>query len=98
LSQTKKKAAPYATLGRAYGAKGDVDKAIEMYRLSLRYDAEDDAVYSGLGEAFEKKGLPKEALNAYQKAYEINPESTRAARRIPALKIKIMQDQHQTDS
>nr|MBP8981153.1 tetratricopeptide repeat protein [Syntrophobacterales bacterium] len=97
LNLTKKKAGAYANLGRAYGAKGDADRAIEMYKQSLKYDSEDDAVFAGLGEAYEKKGLYQEALNAYQTAYQLNPESARAARKIPALKIKIMQDKHRAE-
>jgi tetratricopeptide (TPR) repeat protein len=94
LTVTKKKGGAYASLGRAYGAKGDTDRAIEMYKQSLHYDAEDDATYTGLGEAYEKKGLYQEALKAYQSAYQLNPESARAARRIPALKVKIIQERH----
>ena len=95
LTITKKKGRAYANLGRAYGAKGDADLAIEMYRQALKYDREDDAVYAGLGEAYEKKALYQEALKAYQNANQLNPENQRAARRIPALKIRIIQEKHQ---
>ncbi len=59
--------------------------------MSLKLDPEDDEVYANLGEAYEKKGLFQEALKAYTTAYELNPDSTRVARKIPQMKIRIMQ-------
>jgi hypothetical protein len=44
-----------------------------------------------LGAAYEKKGLYQEALKAYTAAYELNPDATTAARKIPQMKIKIIQ-------
>ena len=86
-----KKAAGYASIAYAYGLKGDLDRQIEYYRMSLKLDPEDDEVYANLGEAYEKKGLFQEALKAYTAAYELNPDSTRVARQIPQMKIRIMQ-------
>jgi cytochrome c-type biogenesis protein CcmH/NrfG len=57
----------------------------------LKYDREDDELYANLGEAYENKELFPEALRAYTSAYELNPESAKAARRIPPLKIKLLQ-------
>lgn len=57
----------------------------------MKYDRSDDGIYAGLGEAYEKKGLYAEALKAYTSAYELNPESSKAARRIPKLKILLLQ-------
>ena len=34
----------YSSLGYAYGKKGDTDKAIANYKISLSYDREDDMV------------------------------------------------------
>jgi len=91
IDQNPKKAAGYASVADAYGLKGDLDRQIEYYRMSLKLDPEDDEVYANLGEAYEKKGLFQEALRAYTTAYELNPDLTRAARRIPQMKIRIMQ-------
>jgi len=66
--------------------------AIKNYRIALKYDREDNELYNNLGEAYEKKGLYPEALKAYINAYELNPESARAARAIPRLKIKLLQE------
>jgi tetratricopeptide (TPR) repeat protein len=48
-----------------------------------------------LGEAYEKKGLYQEALKAYINAYELNPESAKATKRIPKLKIQLLQKKRQ---
>lgn len=90
-----KKAGSYESLGYAYAACNDGDKAIKNYLIALRYDREDDELYTNLGEAYEKKGLYPEALKAYTHAYELNPESLRAAQKIPKLKIKLLQEKAQ---
>jgi tetratricopeptide (TPR) repeat protein len=89
-----KRATAYSGLGYVYGLKNDVDKEIEYYKISLRYDAEDDDVYLSLGKAYERKGMYQEALKAYTHAYELNPDSKVAAKKIPALKIKMLQQKH----
>ena len=89
-----KRATAYSGLGYVYGLKNDVDKEIEYYKISLRYDAEDDDVYLSLGKAYEKKGMYQDALKAYIHVYELNPDSNVAAKKIPALKIKILQQKH----
>ena len=89
-----KKAVYYSSAAYAYGLMGDLDRQIEYYRLSLRYDPEDDEAYVGLGTAYEKKGLFQDALKAYTTAYELNPDAVKAARKIPQMKIKIIQQKH----
>ncbi|MEE9936970.1 MAG: tetratricopeptide repeat protein, partial [Deltaproteobacteria bacterium] len=85
-----KKASSYFSLGFAYAAAGDWDKAIAHYQTALKYDTEDDVIYANLGLAYEKKELYAEALKAYKNAYEINPE-TKVAGKIPRLRILMMQ-------
>ena len=75
-----KKAANYSSAAYAYGLAGDLERQIEYYRLSLRYDPEDDEVHESLGTAYEKKGLFQEALKEYTAAYELNPDAVTAAR------------------
>jgi len=94
ITMNPKKATAYSGLGYVYGLKNDIDKEIEYYKISLRYDAEDDDVYLSLGKAYEKKGMYQDALKAYIHAYELNPDSSLAAKKIPALKIKILQQKH----
>lgn len=89
-----KRASAYSSLGYVYSLKNDIDREIEYYKISLRYDAEDDNVYLNLGAAYEKKGMYGDALKAYSSAYELNPDSGIAAKKIPALKIKILQQKY----
>jgi len=90
-----KQAASYASLGYAYASLGEWDKAIENYLTALKYDREDDELYANLGEAYEKKDMYAEALKAYTDAYELNPESAKASRSIPRLKILLLQKKTQ---
>ncbi len=82
------------SVGDAYGLKGDLDRQIEYYRMSLKIDPEDDEVHANLGAAYEKKGLYDEAIKAYTEAYRLNPEA-KTARKIPKLKIKLLQEKAQ---
>ena len=88
-----KRAGIYASLGYAYGLKGDTDKEIESYKTALKYDKDDDTTHYNLGAAYERKGLYNEALKEYTAAYELNPEG-KAARKIPQLKIRILQQKY----
>jgi tetratricopeptide (TPR) repeat protein len=89
-----KKAGSYEGMGNAYNACNNPDAAIKNYQAALKYDSDDSEIYAGLGEAYEKKGLYSEALKAYNSAYALNPES-KAARKIPRLKIKLLQEKAQ---
>ncbi len=89
-----KKAAGYANVAYVYGLKDDVYKEIEYYKMSLRYDPEDSQVYLNLGEAYEKEEMYEEALKAYTNAYGLNPEAAKAARKIPQMRIKIIEKKH----
>ena len=95
VSLAPKEAGSYDNLGYAYAACNDLDAAIKNYRIALRYDRDDDEIYANMGEAYEKKGLYQEALKAYTNAYELNPESAKAAQKIPKLKIKLLQEKAQ---
>ena len=95
IAINSKRAVAYSGLGYVYGLRNDTDKEIEYYRVSLKYDRENDDVYLSLGKAYEKKGMYQDAINAYTQAYELNPDSGVAARKIPALKIKMLQEKHQ---
>ena len=84
----------YAGIGYVYSLKGDIDKAIANYKASLRYDREDDRVYYRLGEAYEQKGMYQEALAEYTRAHQINPDARDAARKIPQMRIRMLQQKH----
>jgi len=89
-----KEAGLYSSIGYACSLKGDIDRAIANYKVSLRYDSEDDTVYCRLGNAYEKKGMYEEALREYTNAYQINPGSNEASRKIPQMRIRMLQQKH----
>jgi tetratricopeptide (TPR) repeat protein len=72
-----------------------LDLAIRNYTIALKFDGDDADIYDNLGEAYEKKGLFQKALETYKRAYALNPESAKAAQRIPRLKIKFLQEKTQ---
>jgi len=97
IRKSPRNASYYAGLGDVYGLKGDANRQIESYQRSLKLSKANDSVYTRLGQAYEKKGKLKEALAAYSKAYELNPDATAAGRRIPQLKIRLLQEKHRGD-
>jgi tetratricopeptide (TPR) repeat protein len=89
-----KRGLAYANMGYIHSIKGQTDKAIENYRLAVKYDKEDEGSWLGLGESYEKKKMYKDALEAYKAAYQINPES-RAAEKIPQLRIQMLEKKYE---
>jgi len=66
--------------------------------MALKFDSDDADIYDNLGEAYEKKGLYRKALETYKKAYALNPDSAKAAQRIPRLNIKLLQEKTQQNA
>jgi tetratricopeptide (TPR) repeat protein len=89
-----KKAAAYAGIGYVYALKGDVDKEIDYYKLAVRYDPEDDASFLHLGAAYESKEMFADAYRSYVKAYELNPEATKARTKIPQMRIRMLEKKY----
>lgn len=55
-------------------ARGDFPSALTSYRLALREHPEDLRVLQNIAIAFSKTGQPEEAIRAYRKALQIDPE------------------------
>jgi len=66
--------------------KGEIDIAIEKYRQYLGLNPQDDDAWAGLGGAYRRKEAIGQAINSYEKAYKINPESTYALVNIVSLR------------
>lgn len=90
-----KRAEFYSGLAHVYSLNGNTDKEVEYYKKSLRYDQEDYMVYLNLGSAYERKKMYSDALREYTSAYQLNPDSSEAARKIPQMRIKILQQKYQ---
>jgi tetratricopeptide (TPR) repeat protein len=89
-----KNAAAYAGSAYVYALKGDVVKEIEYYKLAVRYDPEDDASHLNLGGAYESREMYADAYRSYVKAYELNPEATKARTKIPQMRIRMLEKKY----
>ena len=70
--------------------RGDVDKAIEQLDLLLQapsVELEKDTLYYLRGNAYRKKGDWKKALDNYQYAIDLNPDSPAVQARKMAIDI-----------
>lgn len=65
----------YIALGDIYMADYDLDNAIRSYCDAITLNPDDDRAYSKAGIALWEKDYLEEALVAYHKAVEINPEN-----------------------
>lgn len=69
----------YAGLGDAKAAKGDLDGAIAAYQKALAQNAANPRVQISLGKIYyTEKGLYYEAVSAYKRAIELDPQSVEA--------------------
>jgi len=69
----------YAGLGDARAAKGDVDGAVEAYSNALTHNPVNARMHASLAKVyFTEKGLYYEAVTAYKRAVELDPELVEA--------------------
>ncbi|MBI2216788.1 MAG: tetratricopeptide repeat protein [Candidatus Rokubacteria bacterium] len=66
-------------LGEAKAAKGDIDGAIAAFQKALVYNPVNPRVHLALGKIYySEKGLYYEAVNAYKRAIDLDPQSVQA--------------------
>ena len=68
----------YYGRGRAYGKKGDLDKAIADYTEAIRRDPKLVKAYNNRGVAYAKKGENDKAIADYTEAVRLNPQYAKA--------------------
>ena len=69
----------YVGLGDAKAAKSDIDGAVAAYQKALVYNPVNPRVHMSLGKIYYgEKGLYYEAVNAYKKAIDLDPNSVDA--------------------
>lgn len=75
VGKSPRKARPHLRLGTACMERGLYDQSIPEFNEVLRLDSHifPQALYN-LGLSYEKKGLPDQAVIAYQKAIYLNPD------------------------
>src|SRR6185436_13124598 len=64
-------------LGYAYKLKGDLPKAMAIYREAIKLDAKLGSAWINLGNALAQSGRLKDAREAYMKAYALDPTDPR---------------------
>ena len=62
------------SLAQGYSGEGDLDKAIEEYRLALVFDPGSAFLYARLAAEYVKKGMLSAALETAQEAIKKNPK------------------------
>jgi tetratricopeptide (TPR) repeat protein len=74
----------YLYLGLYYNSREDFPKVVEVYQKLLKYRPKEVSAYANIGEAYMSFNPPRydEALNAFRKAYELDPNSALASLRI----------------
>ena len=73
-------------LGYQYLQSGNIDDAIEIFKLNVLAYPESWNVYDSLAEAYMNKGENALAIENYQKSLELNPQNTGAIENIKKLK------------
>ncbi|MEW6535930.1 MAG: tetratricopeptide repeat protein [Candidatus Auribacterota bacterium] len=63
------------SLAHAYQSKGEIDKAIVMYKRAIDRRENYFDAYINLGRAYVEKGLQREGINVYLTALKIKPNS-----------------------
>ena len=66
-------------LGQAFRLKGNLDEAIDGYKMAIRIDARFAAAHRNLAQAFEEKGDPLMAAQAYDRYLLLMPGAPDAA-------------------
>lgn len=75
----------YYELGRYYYNRGEIDKAIERFKLALTVSPRHSNSLYSLGIAYEAQGKIKEALRYLEKVLELNPWNEEVNNKIKAL-------------
>lgn len=74
------------TWGYSLLEKGEVEKAIEVFKLNVTMNPEGWNTYDSLGEAYLKIGNKTEAIKNYKKSLELNPKNDNATKVLGQLK------------
>jgi tetratricopeptide (TPR) repeat protein len=68
-------ALPRLQFGIAHAENGDLEGALEQYRIALEIEPEYSAAYSNIGLVYSDTGRPDRAVEYFQKALQLKPTS-----------------------
>ena len=75
LSKDHMRAASYNNLATAYRERGDLPRAIELYRTALSLDPNYAQAHSNIGSALAASGEPDRAIEHYREAIAADPDT-----------------------
>jgi GWxTD domain-containing protein len=78
----------FFVLGRAYQALGELSRAIELFNSAIDHYGINTNVLNAAGECYFQLGELEEALAAWEKSLEINPDQPELQRSLEAIKEK----------
>jgi tetratricopeptide (TPR) repeat protein len=78
----------FIALGKAYQSLGQLSKAVDVYDKAISHYGINLNLLNNLGECYFRLGNAKEALRAWEKSLEINPNQPQVKKYVEALKEK----------
>ena len=75
-------------MGKAYQNLGELNKAIDVFDKAIIHYGQNINLLNAIGECYFQKGEPGEALAAWQKSLEINPNQPQIKKNVESLKEK----------
>jgi len=75
-------------IGKAYQNLGELNKAIEVFDKAISHYGLNINLLNAIGECYFQLGNPREALTAWEKSLEINPDQPQIKKSVEALKEK----------
>jgi len=79
----------YFLLGKSHQALGEFDQAIDTYNRALSHYGLNSNLLNSIGECYYRLGIWDEALAAWEKSLEINPQQPDVEEKVKILKKKI---------
>jgi len=76
----------YLFLGKSHQALGEFDKAVVIYNKAISHFGIDLNLLNSVGECYYRLGSPDEALDAWKKSLEINPDQPKIKKKIKEIK------------
>lgn len=78
----------YAILGQSSQALGELAEAISHYKNYLAYYGTNIQILNSIGDCYYRLGNKEEALTAWEKSLELNPDQERLKKQVESLKEK----------
>ncbi|RMF97631.1 MAG: tetratricopeptide repeat protein, partial [Candidatus Schekmanbacteria bacterium] len=92
----KKYAFAYKNIGKIYYEKGELDKAIEAYKMAIEKLPKDTLAYNDLAVVLTEKGLIEEAVEELKKALKLEPTNETVKRNLEKAYI-LLREKHKRE-